>query len=104
VLIYGQLFKFSGQHRDAAGNVLPEAGVNMFLLERCFATINGHSDRVGEIFALSDVSRAAEITPVYGSVMDKSFDTTNSLEFASHFYLNSHSDKEIYCALYARFV
>jgi hypothetical protein len=104
VLIYGQLFTFSGQHWDTVGNVLPEPSVNMFLLERCFTTMNGHLERVGEIFALSDVSRAVEITPVYGSVMDKSFDTTNSLESAPQFYLNSHSDKEIYHALYTQFV
>jgi len=57
----------------------------------------------GAIFLLSDISRAAEVVPVYGSTKDTVLNTANSLELVPYFYFNSHADKEIYHALFSQF-
>ncbi|KAG2044659.1 hypothetical protein BDR03DRAFT_929799 [Suillus americanus] len=56
----------------------------------------GQLFRPGAIIALTDVTCAIELIPVFGLKLDRTMTATNSMEVCNEYFLNIFSDKEVF--------
>lgn len=79
---------------------IPVPGLDMFLLER-HRRSNGA--RVGDIFPLSTISEAVELTACFGAKIDKGMNSDTSLDgdhgLGDKYYLNNYDTKETFHAI-----
>ncbi|KAG1851268.1 hypothetical protein C8R48DRAFT_750041 [Suillus tomentosus] len=69
----------------------PEPSTGMWMLDRVI--------RCGSIIALTDITHAVEIIPVYQGPLGKDVNSGNSLEVFDDYFLNNFADKELYHSL-----
>lgn len=80
----------------------PEPSTGMWMVRRSYTRLSSQSDRVircGSIIALTDVTHAVEIIPVYQGPLGKDVNSGNSLEVFDDYFLNNFADKELYHSL-----
>lgn len=69
----------------------------MYLIQR---SIRSNGTPFGDVIELSTVSRAIELIPKFGGVVDPSITAEDSMDRFKWYYINSFSDKEGYKAVY----
>ncbi|KAG1888869.1 uncharacterized protein F5891DRAFT_1131976 [Suillus fuscotomentosus] len=80
----------------------PEPSTGMWMVRWSYTRLSSQSDRVircGSIIALTDITHAVEIIPVYQGPLGKDVNSGNSLEVFDDYFLNNFADKELYHSL-----
>ncbi|EGO19324.1 hypothetical protein SERLADRAFT_443376 [Serpula lacrymans var. lacrymans S7.9] len=97
VLIYAQNFGYTGARRDGQGNILVEEDVDMYMVERLFRNLTTRERiRAGNVYPLNSIHLPVNLIPVFGAVMNRDINSSNSMEVPTTFYVNNFSDKETY--------
>jgi len=75
-----------------------EGGIKMYLVERSLNWLT--KERYGAIVPLSSIFRFVQLIPQFGPKVHELLTSSNSIELARLFYVNSFGDKEIYQSVY----
>ncbi|EGN91814.1 hypothetical protein SERLA73DRAFT_80118 [Serpula lacrymans var. lacrymans S7.3] len=97
-LVYVQNFGFSGQWRDSR-SIFAKENVDMYIVEWLFRntlTADGERLRMGGVYPLHSIHILVDLIPVFGAVMDRHINASNSLKLPTKFYVNNFADKEMY--------
>lgn len=85
------------RQEDGTRAHVPDNNVEMFRVVRSYT---GNRRREGRIIRLIDIWRPVELIPVFGKKCPPNWNSTNAVESAKEFYVNSYSDKEVYQSIY----
>jgi hypothetical protein len=86
--------------RDPANHtqqgIFPEPNTGLFLLKRALCSTG---DIAGDILPLDQLRSLVDIAPRFGEKANPQLTNSNSLTFATEFWLNKYFDKELFYAL-----
>jgi Plavaka transposase len=86
--------------RDPANHtqrgIFPDPNTGLFLLKRA---TRSNGEIAGDIIPLNQLRSLVDIAPRFGRKADPRLTNTNSLSFATEFWLNKYFDKELFYAL-----
>ena len=79
-------------------HILERIGLGLFLLKRA---IRSNGEKAGDIIPLNQLRSLVDtgIAPRFGEKANSQLTNTNSLSFASEFWLNKYFDKELFYSL-----
>ena len=104
-LITGQFLAYVRRYdiipqRDPANHTrqgtFPHPDTGLFLLKRA---IRANGEKAGDIIPLNQLRSLVDIAPRFGEKANSQLTNTNSLTFASEFWLNKYFDKESFYSL-----
>jgi hypothetical protein len=86
--------------RDPANHtrqgVFPDPNTGLFLLKRA---IRSDGELVGDIIPLDQLRSLVDLEPRFGEKANSQLTNTNSLSFATEFWLNKYFNKELFYTL-----
>jgi hypothetical protein len=86
--------------RDPANHtrqgMFPDPNTDLFLLKRA---MRSNGEMAGDIIPLNQLRSLVDVAPRFGKKANPRLTNTNSLSFATEFWLNKYFDKELFYAL-----
>jgi hypothetical protein len=86
--------------RDPANHtrqgIFPDPNTGLFLLKRA---TRSNSEMAGDIIPLNQLRSLVDVAPRFGKKANPRLTNSDSLSFASEFWLNKYFDKELFYAL-----
>jgi hypothetical protein len=76
--------------------MFPNQNTSLFLLKRAF---RANGEIAGDIIPLNQLRSLVDIAPRFGEKADSRLTNTNSLAFATEFWLNKYFNKELFYTL-----
>jgi hypothetical protein len=76
--------------------MFPNQNTGLFLLKRAF---RANGEIAGDIIPLNQLRSLVDIAPRFGEKADSRLTNTNSLAFATEFWLNKYFNKELFYTL-----
>jgi len=76
--------------------IFPDSNTGLFLLKRA---THSNGEIVGDNIPLDQLRSLVDIAPHFGEKADPHLTNTNSLSFATEFWLNKYLDKELFYSL-----
>jgi hypothetical protein len=76
--------------------MFPNRNTGLFLLKRTF---RANGEIAGDIIPLNQLRSIVDIAPRFGEKADSRLTNTNSLAFATEFWLNKYFNKELFYTL-----
>jgi hypothetical protein len=76
--------------------MFPNQNTGLFLLKRVF---RANGEIAGDIIPLNQLRSLVDIAPRFGEKADSRLTNTNSLAFATEFWLNKYFNKELFYTL-----
>ncbi len=76
---------------------VPDKDIELFRVKRRYLP---DKKREARIVPLTDIWRAIELVPLFGEACPQSWNTTNAIETAKEFFVNSFLDKDTYHCVY----